>query len=248
MGLLEMNWLSFALPAGVQTLLVLRLTSTGLVKRYPAFAAWIVVSALSNGILAVFSQSHRDYRSAWIATQAVSVLALFGALVELSNRILEHYPGLRRVSASTLFGVLVAAAVVAAAAESIEKPVRLVIMLITGWTAAAGVYVMLLVALATYLDPRRRLNVVIHENAFLAHCLVVVGAFLVISTLPSLSGAARLVGVMGGVLFPLWWMRMNAAGEVDRRPQGRRRTSDVSLAETEATIDRLERMVTRSGG
>lgn len=227
-------------------LLLLRLISTGLAGRYPAFLVWIA-STVGGNVLLAFTSSPAVYRDAWIATQAIALLALFFALLELVGRILEHYPGLRRRSASTLFGVLAAAAIVAAAAESTAKPMRMFTRLHSGWTAAAGVYVLLLVALATYLDPRRRRNVIIHERVFLGHCLVSVVVLALPFTNPELSHVAQLAGVIGGVVFPLGWMLMNMGGEVDKRPQPTERTV-VSTAETEATIDRLERLVTRSSG
>jgi hypothetical protein len=55
------------------------------------------------------------------------------------------------------------------------------------------------------------------------------------------------VGAIGGVVFPLLWMRMNPAGEVDQRPPVRRVAGQASLADAHATLERLERMVTRSG-
>ena len=87
------------------------------------------------------NREETGYRNAWIAIQVIGLIALFGALTELTNRILEHYPGLRRVTTSGLFGLLLATAIVAAAGESVDKPVRLVLMMLGGWNAATGVYV-----------------------------------------------------------------------------------------------------------
>lgn len=243
----DMSWLLFVVPAAVQTLLVLRMISSGLAGIYPAFTSWMVLLITNNLVLmAVARWQPGMYRNAWIVSQVIGLLALFAALVELSSRILSHYPGLRRVSTSSLFGILVAAALVTSAAQSMGKPVRFFLMLNTGWNAAAAVYTILLVGLATYLDPRRRPNVLIHERTFLTYCALS-ATLLLANTTPILKDKAGLVSVLAGVVFPMMWMRMNAAGEIDHRPEAKERAGELSVAEMEATIDRLERMVTRSG-
>ena len=238
-----------ALPAGVQALLVLRLVFTGLSRRYPAFTVWMGFSAISMVALLAFSSLHGDaYRNAWIARQLLGMVALFAALLELTRRILEHYPGLRRVTASGLFGLLLAASIVATAGESLNKPVRFFLMMQTGWNAATSLYVILLVGLATYLDPRRRMNVILHERLFAANCLLAAVFFLFAVDGNEQKDISNWVGAAGGVIFPLMWMRMSPAGEVDRRPPPTESALAPSFAETQARLDRLEKLVTRSGG
>ncbi len=244
-----MNLLSFALPAGVQTLLVLRLISTGLAKRYPAFTVWVAFMAISTLVLMAFpSRQGTVYRNAYIGSQLAGMIALFGALVELTSRILEHYPGLRRVTTSGLFGLLLAAAFVATAGESLEKPGRFFVMMQSGWNAATSGYVVALVAITTYLDPRRRLNVILHERVFAASCGLSAMLLLFAVLNHTQKEISTWAGAAGGVIFPLMWMRMSPAGEVDRRPPVAHSVSDSSFAETQATLERLEKLVTRSGG
>ena len=244
-----MNMLPFILPAGFQVVLLLRLISTGLFKRYPAFTAWVAFLAMSTAVLMAFpNRQEEGYRNAWIVSQVIGMLALFWALTELTNRILEHYPGLRRVTISGLFGLLLATAIVAGAGESVEKPVRLVLMMQSGWNAATGAYVIALVSLATYLDPRRRMNIILHERVFAAHCAVSAGILLFAAMNYSQKEITTWIGAAAGVIFPLMWMRMNAAGEVDRRAPAKESALAPSFAEMQARLDRLEKLVTRSGG
>ena len=244
-----MNMLPFLLPAGFQALLLLRLFATGLFRRYPAFTAWVAFLAMSTLVLMAYpSRQGTGYRNAWIASQAIGMIALFGALTELTNRILEHYPGLRRVTTSGLFGLLLATAIVAAAGESFDKPGRLFVMMQSGWNAATGAYVVALVSLATYLDPRRRMNIIVHERVFAAHCAVSAGILLFAAMNYSQKEITTWIGATAGVIFPLMWMRMSAAGEVDRRPPPVESALAPSFAETQAKLERLERLVTRSGG
>lgn len=241
--------LPFVLPAGIQALLLLRLISTGLYRQYPAFTTWMAFLTVSTvGLMAYPNREETGYRNAWIAIQVIGMIALFGALTELTNRILEHYPGLRRVTTSGLFGLLLATAIVAAAGESVDKPVRLVLMMQSGWNAATGVYVIALVSLATYLDPRRRMNIIVHERVFAAHCATsaVILLFAVVNY--SQKEITTWIGAAAGVIFPLLWMRMSPAGEVDRRPPPVESALAPSFAETQAKLDRLEKLVTRSGG
>lgn len=242
-----MKWLFFVLPAGVQTLLVLRLVSTGLARRYPGFTSWMALLAISTLVLLAFSsQVTTAYRNTWIASQAMSMALLFVALVELTNRILEHYPGLRRISASGLFGLLLASAVVASAGESFNKPLRFFFSMQSAWNAAIAVYVILLVAFATYLDPLRRKNVIIHERVFAASCVMTAAIELFALFNYSRNQAITWLVACSGVILPLLWMRMSPAGEVDRRPAVPAGQAHGSIAETQATLDRLEKMVTRS--
>ncbi len=237
----------FLVPAIAQLLLTLRLVVTGLVKRYPALAAWMAISALTMLALMTFpSPRAPGYRDAWIARQVLVTLALFAALVELTNRILEHYPGLRRVTASGLFGVLLATSIVAVAGEPLDKPLRLSVLMLSAWNGAASLYVIVLVALTTYLDPRRRQNVILHERVFGASCLLSAASLLFAALYPTRQELATTAGAVGGVVFPLLWMRMSPAGEVDRRPPPHRRPGQPDLESTEAAIERLEKMVTRS--
>lgn len=244
-----MNWLFFILPAAIQMLLVARLVSTGLARRYPAFTAWMTIFAISTIVLlAVPDRQTESYRNTWIASQVLSTLVLFAALLELSSRIFEHYPGLRRLSASGLFGLLVAASIVAAAGESMAKPVRFFLMLQGGWNAATSGYVIILVGLASYLDPRRRRNVILHERVF-AFNFALSAAFLLFAVInPEQKEVSTWVGAANGVIFPLLWMRMSPTGEVDRRPPPTESALAPSFAETQARLDRLEKLVTRSGG
>lgn len=249
MKLAEMISPLIVLPAGVQALLVLRLLWTGLSRRYPAFTVWMAFSAISMVTLLAFSSLHgTDYRNAWIARQLLGMAVLFAALVELTSRILEHYPGLRRVTASGLFGLLLAASIVATAGESLDKPVRFFLMMQTGWNGATSLYVMVLVGLATYLDPRRRLNVILHERIFAGNCLLAAVFFLFAVAGNEQKDISNWVGAAGGVIFPLLWMRMSPAGEVDRRSPVTQSADAPSFAETQATLERLEKFVTRSGG
>ena len=243
-----MNWLLFILPAAIQTLLVARLVSTGLARRYPAFTAWMTTFAISTIVLLAVPRQTASYRNIWIASQVVSTLVLFAALLELSSRIFEHYPGLRRVSASGLFGLLVAASIVAAAGETMAKPVTFFLMLQGGWNAATSGYVIVLVGLASYLDPRRRRNVILHERVF-AFNFAISAAFLLFAAInPEQKEVSTWVGAASAAIFPLLWMRMSPAGEVDRRPPVDRSVNGSSFAETQATLERLENLVTRSGG
>ena len=248
-GSLDIMWLLIALPALTQTLLVLRLVSIGLAKCYPFLTLWMAFSAMSMFALMLFSSPQSaGYRGAWMARQSIMMIALFAALVELTNRILEHYPGLRRVTASTLFGLLLAATVVATAGEPLNLPVRLILIVQSTWSGAMGVFVILLVGFATYLDPRRRLNVIVHERVFAAVCGLS-SIFLLFAALNfSQKHLSTWAGAVGGVIFPLLWMRMSPAGEVDRRPPVDRSVNGSSFAETQATLERLEKLVTRSGG
>ena len=83
-----MNWLFFILPAAIQMLLVARLVSTGLARRYPAFTAWMTIFAISTIVLlAVPDRQTVSYRNTWIASQVLSTLVLFAALLELTSRI-----------------------------------------------------------------------------------------------------------------------------------------------------------------
>ena len=244
-----MNVLPFVLPAGVEALLVWRLVSTGLSKRYPAFTLWVAVMAISTlALVALPSRQGPSYRNAYIVSQVACMLALFGALVELTSRILEHYPGLRRFTTSGLFGLVLAAAIVATAGESLDKPGRFFVMMQSGWNAATSGYVIVLVAVATYLDPRRRLNVILHERVFAASCGLSAMMLLFAVQNPTQKEISTWMGMAGGVLFPLMWMRMSPAGEVDRRPPAKESALASSFAETQARLDRLEKLVTRSGG
>lgn len=244
-----MNWLFFILPAAIQMLLVARLVSTGLARRYPAFTAWMTMFAISTIVLlAVPDRQTESYRNTWIASQVLSTLVLFAALLELTSRIFEHYPGLRRVSASGLFGLLVAASIVAAAGETLAKPVTFFLKLQGGWNAATSGYVIVLVGLASYLDPRRRRNVILHERVF-AFNFALSAAFLLFAAInPEQKEVSTWVGAASGIIFPLLWMRMSPAGEVDRRPPPVESALAPTFAETQATLDRLEKLVTRSGG
>jgi hypothetical protein len=243
-----MMWILIALPAGAQALLVLRLVSTGLAKRYPFFTTWMAFSAISLiALLAFSSPQSPGYREVWLGRQAITMILLFGALVELTNRILEHYPGLRRVTASGLFGLLLATSIVATAGESFDKTVQILLIAQSAWNGAMCAYVIVLVSLATYLDPRRRQNVILHERVFAASCALTAVFLLMAALNQSQKEISSWVGAAGGVLFPLWWMRMTPAGEVDRRPPVIIGISGNSMADTEARLERLERLVTRSG-
>ena len=240
--------LLFFIPAIVQMLLVLRLVWTGLARRYPAFTLWMALLAISAlALLAYPSTRGTGYRNAWIVTQIISMLSLFAALTELTNRILEHYPGLRRITASGLFGILLATAIVAAANESIDKPTRLFVMMQSGWNAATALYVIVLVALATYLDPLRRKNVILHERVFAASCAASAASLFFAVMYQDQKEIGTWLGWAGGVIFPLLWMGMTRLGEVDRRPAVPAMTSYPTITATQATLDRLEKMVTRSG-
>lgn len=248
MNLLMMR-LYLAAPAGAEMLLVYHLVSTGLAKRYPALTIWMVTLATSGLLLLPYENaSAPGYRNAWLARQTIMLAALFFALLELTNRILEHYPGLRRMTATGLFGVLAATSVVATANQSFDKPVMLFWAVQGGWTIATLGYVLTLVALATYLDPRRRRNVILHERIFAANCACVAISSLLISTHFVGVPVANTINVVGGVLFPLTWMRMSSAGEVDRRPPVSPLGGAMSLQETQERLERLEKMVTRSNG
>ncbi len=242
-----MNWLFIALPAGAETLLVYRLVSTGLARKYPALTIWMAFLAISMVLLLPFRETQSTgYRNAWIARQLVGMIVLFYALLELTNRILEHYPGLRRITASGLFGLVLAAAVIATANESLSKPVRFVWAMQGGWTIGTLVYVLALVGLATYLDPRRRRNVIIHERLFAASCAWMAATSFLITLRYANVDLTNWLGLIAGVGFPLLWLRMSPAGEVDRRPAVRLTDDPFSFAETELRLDRLEKMVTRS--
>ena len=244
-----MNMLPFVLPVGFQVLLLLRLISTGLFRRYPAFTAWVAFLAMSTVVLMAYpDRQETGYRNAWVVSQVIGMIALFAALTELTNRILEHYPGLRRVTTSGLFGLLLATAIVVAAGESVDKPVRLALMMQSGWNAVTGVYVIALVTVTTYLDPRRRMNIIVHEGVFAAHCAVSAGILQFAAMNHSQKEITTWIGAAAGVIFPLLWMRMSPAGEVDRRPPPVESALAPSFAETQAKLERLERLVTRSGG
>ena len=243
-----MNPLLIALPIAAQASLVFRLIWTGMAQRYPALTTWMAVSALTMLPLLVLDPKLPEYRNMWIGQQVLTTAGLFAALVELTHRILEHYPGLRRVTATGLFGILMATTMVAAAGEPLEKPLRLTIIMLSAWNGATSLYVITLVGLATYLDPQRRRNVIYYERIFLANC-VVSSAFLLLAAYNQKHQAiSTWVGTISGVMLPLLWMRMSPAGEVDRRRRSVTTGADGSLSETEAAVDRLEKMITRSGG
>ena len=58
-----MEPLLFLLPAGVQTLLVLRLVWSGLARRYPAFTLWMAVLADTGASVIVVANALRLLRA-----------------------------------------------------------------------------------------------------------------------------------------------------------------------------------------
>ncbi len=246
--LLKMKPLFIALPVAAQALLVFRLSGNGLAGRYPALTTWMALSALSMLPLLVLDPQLPAYRNVWIGQQVLATMGLFAALVELTHRILEHYPGLRRITASGLFGILLATSVVAVAGEPLTKPVRLTMIMLGAWNGATSLYVVALVGLATYLDPKRRRNVIFYERLLLANCLLGSAFLLFAAHYQKHQEISTWAGTICGVLLPILWMRMSPAGEVDHRTGGPRDQGGTPLVETEAAVDRLEKMVTRSGG
>ncbi|MBY0508231.1 MAG: hypothetical protein K2X03_30230 [Bryobacteraceae bacterium] len=241
-----MKWLVFALPAVVQLALALRMAGTGLARRYPAFTFWITLSALGRITLGLIENRPPTYFLVWLGIQTGTSVALFAALVELTRLILEHYPGLKRLTARTLFVLLALAAILAASREEVTKPSRFATMLFSGFEAASSIFVMALVSLASYLDPRRRKNVILHERLFAANCAV--SAILLLFAVSRYESKewSTWAGATAAVVLPLCWMRLNPAGEVDRRPSAPPTSQTETLPQSEAAIQRLEKLVTRS--
>jgi hypothetical protein len=107
----------------------IRLGASGLIRRYPAFSAYVFANLLRSLYLIAFAPDPYSaaYHERWLITQPLVCMLQIWMCVEIYRRVQAHYPGLGRIGGN----VLLLSIVISAGACVITVP------LTPGWSQSA---------------------------------------------------------------------------------------------------------------
>jgi hypothetical protein len=77
-----------------EVLVVVRLVREGLIRRYPLFAAFLIVEAVCSLVLMQIDIQSRHYAEAFRVCTLIMTVFRLGLAAELYERICEHFPGI----------------------------------------------------------------------------------------------------------------------------------------------------------
>lgn len=229
--LLRVLWVA---NIAVQTLVIVRLTMDRLNRAYPMFYAYLIADIVVSLAMINIPVRTLTYTIVWGATRSILFALQCLAVLELHNKVCEHYPGVKRYK-----GKLQIATAVAAAAACLIGSQQQIAHLSQPWyfylpalvmrvvDSGLVVFLVLLWAIFRALDTirvRRKNNVVLHLR-LLAIYLGVNSCYGLLVT--SVSGATLkqiytpLSGcelVAASICLTIWGLRMTRAGEVMPAP------------------------------
>lgn len=93
------------------TLLIL-LFRRGLAKRYPLFVAFLIIEWMQMATLLAVNPTTQFYAKCWAASELLVLFALALAAVEVTRKILEHYPFIRDLASSSFAMIFICGAAV----------------------------------------------------------------------------------------------------------------------------------------
>lgn len=122
MGGLWLDWTPY-LDLAVEALLILSLARNGLYRIYRFFFAYLSADAAETVAGIAFQTNKRLYAEIYFAGQGVKMILAVLVVLELYQLALEHHPALARFGRRTVAYALLAAAVMAGLAVSLDRAI-----------------------------------------------------------------------------------------------------------------------------
>ncbi|MGA2135701.1 MAG: hypothetical protein ABSH50_25700 [Bryobacteraceae bacterium] len=215
--------LNLVVVAGI-IMLSVRLTLSGLHRRYRAFFIYLIFAALQEGVLGSINPAGKPYYYIWAYTEPVAWVLYVWVVLELYGLVLEDYQGLATVGRWALIAGIVLA--LAASGLSLIIPSQHTPqghLMTYYYVTERAVYFSLVVFLVSILGFLLQYPIVLSRN-IIVHSMVFSVYFVsttIIYTVLSTSGLEKerleIVGdVMNGIniaALGVWLVMLNKAGE-----------------------------------
>lgn len=242
----ELNHLIWLVALLLQFALAVRFLRLGLHLRYRAFFFWICLQAMANSALELQQPQSREYFYTWLYTEPLIVIAFMLAVFEVYSIALEHYAGIRTISARMLTFAMVVGSLISVLSIIPDLQFRgpthsemfdLINLIRRGIYTALLTFLVLLVSLITIFPIRLSRNSIVHIALFTVVFLnyaatILAGNLLGVDTLGTVNVVRGIVSVF---CFLGWIVLLTPAGETVHRSV----RSDLSRTEVELLLSKL---------